>query len=88
MAESVKALVLMPDFFKGEPLPLSIYPPDTDEKMQMAKAFMTKVDIGWSVEKLVEVVKEAKGKEEFGGVKSWGAYGLCWGGKVRCPQHL
>ncbi|KAK3179034.1 hypothetical protein OEA41_001173 [Lepraria neglecta] len=83
MAESVGALVLMPDFFKGEPLPLSLYPPDTDEKKKTAMSFMaTTANVDGNVVKLVEVVKEAKGKGEYGSVKSWGTYGLCWGGKV------
>ena len=71
----------MPDFFKGEPLPLSIYPPDTDEKKKTAGEFMRgKGDFEATVKKLLEVVKEAK--ERYSGVESWGVYGLCWGGKV------
>jgi hypothetical protein len=30
---------------------------------------------------LLEFTKAAKGK--WAGVESWGAFGLCWGGKVR-----
>ncbi|KAK0515424.1 hypothetical protein JMJ35_001458 [Cladonia borealis] len=81
LAESVKGLLLMPDFFEGEPLPLSLYPPDTDEKKKTAMEFMAgKANIEKNVDKLVEAVKEAKGKYET--VKSWGTYGLCWGGKI------
>ena len=29
----------------------------------------------------------AAAKEKWGGVESWGAFGLCWGGKVRFPPH-
>ena len=79
----------MPDFFKGEPLPLSLYPPDTDEKKKTAMIFMaTTANIDGNVVKLVEVVKEAKGKGEYESVKSWGTYGLCWGGKVCWLQYL
>ena len=75
----------MPDFFEGEPLPLSLYPPDTDEKKKTAMEFMAgKANIEKNVDKLVEAVKEAKGKYET--VKSWGTYGLCWGGKVYGPS--
>ena len=89
IAESVGALVLMPDFFKGEPLPLSLYPPDTDEKKKTAMSFMaTTANIDGNVVKLVEVVKEAKGKGEYESVKNWGTYGLCWGGKVCWLQYL
>ncbi|KAL2041488.1 hypothetical protein N7G274_005870 [Stereocaulon virgatum] len=88
IAEIVKALVLMPDFTKGEPLPLSIYPLDTDKKMKTAKDSTANVNIEKSVEKLAEAFKEAKGKEEVENVKSEGACGLCWGGKIRCPRYL
>lgn len=71
----------MPDFFKGEPLPLSLYPPDTDEKKKIAMEFMGgTANVDKNVERLVEAVKEAK--EKYESVKSWGTYGLCWGGKV------
>ena len=85
LAESIKGLLLMPDFFKGEPLSLSLYPPDTDEKKKTAMEFMAgPANIGKNVEKLVEAVKEAKRK--YGNVRSWGTYGLCWGGKVCGPS--
>ena len=81
LAKSVGALVLVPDFFRGKPLPLSLYPPDTDEKQKTAMEFIaTTANIENSVAKLVELVREAKGM--FENVKSWGTYGLCWGGKV------
>ncbi len=71
----------MPDFFQGEALPISLYPPDTEEKRAVAKEFMaTKADVGKNVGKLLEVVKE--GKERWGHVRKWGGYGLCWGGKM------
>lgn len=74
----------MPDFFKGEPLPLSLYPPDTDEKKKTAMEFMAgPANVPKNVDKLVEAVKEAKGK--YGTVESWGTYGLCWGGKLCEP---
>lgn len=89
IAESVGALVLMPDFFKGKPLPLSLYPPDTDEKKKTAMSFMaTTANIDENLVKLAEVVKEAKGKGEYESVKNWGIYGLCWGGKVCWLQYL
>ncbi len=75
----------MPDFFKGEPAPLSLYPADTDEKKKTAMEFMAgPANIDKNVDKLMEAVKEAKGK--CGTVKSWGIYGLCWGGKACGPS--
>lgn len=32
-------LVMMPDFFKGSPLPQSLYPPTTDEAKQKVQDF-------------------------------------------------
>lgn len=86
LATSLNALVLMPDFFKGEPLPLSLYPPNTDERKKTVGEFMqTKANIDANTKKLLEIVKEAKGK--YTEVEGWGVYGLCWGGKV-CPRCL
>lgn len=82
LAASLNGFVLLPDFFQGEPLSLSLYPPNTDEKKKTVGEFMQgKASIPPNTEKLVEVVKEAKGK--YTGVEGWGVYGLCWGGKVR-----
>ena len=59
----------MPDFFKGEPLPLSLYPPNTDERKKAVGEFMQgKANIALNTEKLVEHVKQAEGK--FVGVES------------------
>ena len=71
----------MPDFFEGDPLPLGIFPPDTDEKKKYAAEWMPKRgDIGANVKKLNELAKETK--EKYGGLEALGVYGLCWGGKV------
>ena len=71
----------MPDFFKGNALPLGTYPPDTDEKKNIAGEFKEKTaGIDANVQKLGEFVLEAM--RSYDGVKGWGCYGLCWGGKV------
>ncbi|MCJ1452592.1 hypothetical protein MMC28_002935 [Mycoblastus sanguinarius] len=81
LAESLKAVVLVPDFFKGEPLPLSIYPPNTEEKKKMAGEFIAgTAEVGMNTTKLLDIAKEAR--EKYGSVEGWGTYGLCWGGKV------
>ena len=81
LSHSLEALVLMPDFFEGNALPLSIYPPDTEEKKKRVGEFRQgTANIDANAPKLGEVAKEAKGK--YKGVKGWGCYGLCWGGKV------
>jgi len=81
LSHSLDALVLVPDFFDGKPLSMSLYPPDTDEKKKTVGEFMQGMaSIDANVPKLEGVVKEAKAKYE--GVKGWGCYGLCWGGKL------
>ena len=71
----------MPDFFKGNALPLTLYPPDTDAKKKRASEFMQgPANVDANVHKLAEVLLEAK--NAYSSVKSWGCYGLCWGGKV------
>jgi len=71
----------LPDFFKGEPIPTSIDPPDTDEKKKMVADFMARnAKFGEYGKMLGEVMKEAKGK--YGKVEKWGTHGLCWVGII------
>lgn len=78
---ALNALVLVPDFFKGAPLEASIFPLDTPEKGQKIMSFLeneANPDTNKAV--LLKVVEEAKAK--WTGIESFGAVGLCWGGKV------
>jgi hypothetical protein len=43
-------------------------------------AFFGILGLDENVGKLMEFMETAKG--EWKGVESWGAFGLCWGGKV------
>ena len=81
LSHSLNSLILMPDFFKGNALPLNLYPPDTDEKKKFAGEFMQgPANIDANVHKLAEVMLDAK--KSYSSVKSWGCYGLCWGGRL------
>lgn len=81
LASSVNALVLIPDFFEGEPIGLDVFPIDSEEKKVRAQKFMAeKADSAKGASTALNVRKEAG--EKFSGVESWGAFGLCWGGKV------
>ena len=81
LASSVNALVLIPDFFQGESIGLDIFPVDSEEKKARAQKFMAeKADFAKGASTALNVRKEAG--EKFSGVESWGAFGLCWGGKV------
>jgi len=50
-----------------------------------AEFFARAMAIDKHTEALVDFTAAAK--EKWGGVESWGAFGLCWGGKVRFPPH-
>ncbi|KAF1997049.1 dienelactone hydrolase [Amniculicola lignicola CBS 123094] len=77
------SLILMPDFFQGEPLDAELFPIDTEEKRNVFATFVReKGDVGRAVEKALEVQREAAAGERYKGVESWGAFGLCWGGKI------
>jgi dienelactone hydrolase len=74
-------LVLVPDFFEGDPLPISRFPPDTEEKMKLVRTFITdRANPAVHVEHLLRTVAEAK--TMFPSVTGWAVLGLCWGGKV------
>ena len=82
LAESLDAVVLVPDFFKGEPLGLDVVPSDTAEKKTMIQKFMAEKANPFEVfPSLVQTATEAK--EKYPDVQGWGVFGLCWGGKVR-----
>ena len=75
--------VFAPDFFLGNPLPLDVFPPDTDEKKKTIGDFFSgrgnPPDVA---NKVKEIVAEISGSEAGKGISKWGALGMCWGGKV------
>lgn len=74
-------LILVPDFFKGEPASPDWIPADTEEKKQRLTTFMaTKADPEPNLRTLLSLTAAAQA--EFGSVRFWGVYGLCWGGKL------
>lgn len=74
--------VFVPDFFFGKPADQSWYPPDTKEKGEKLGAFFQGPGAPpKTAEKIPKIVKEIT--EKTGGdITTWGALGLCWGGKV------
>jgi len=74
-------LVVMPDFFKGSPMPIAWYPPNTEEKRKnMGEFFATVAAPPKNVVKVNELVPELRKK--YPSVEKWGVVGFCWGGKV------
>lgn len=81
LSTRLNALVLLPDFFHGDGAKHEWLPADTEEKMSALMGFVeSKADFKTNLCVLGEVVKVYR--ETFSGVKTWGALGLCWGGKV------
>ncbi|KAL1857996.1 hypothetical protein Plec18170_003220 [Paecilomyces lecythidis] len=81
LASRLNAVVLVPDLFHGDAARHEWFPPDNQEKKDLLAAFISsKAAFPANVEALWELVGASKIK--FSRVQNWGAYGLCWGGKV------
>ncbi|KAJ5690924.1 alpha/beta-hydrolase [Penicillium malachiteum] len=81
LAQQLNAVVLVPDFFQGDGLSHDIIPPDTEEKKtRMGEFLAKKANIPENVKVLVGAIQDYKAR--FPTVTKWGAFGLCWGGKV------
>ncbi|KAJ5537445.1 hypothetical protein N7513_010631 [Penicillium frequentans] len=81
LARRLNAVVLVPDFFEGDALSHDAIPADTDAKQKIIGDFLaTKANIPRNVAVLVGAVEQYRTK--FPSVAKWGAFGLCWGGKV------
>lgn len=82
LARSLNGLVLIPDFFRGSPADPGWFPKDTPEKEEAVQKFMKEKAMNpENVPMVLKVTAEAK--KRWPAVESWGAFGLCWGGKVR-----
>ncbi len=87
LAESLNAVVLVPDLLKGKYAQGKWFaaPPTEGEEKAAYDAFMTSMAFQNHVEPLLKVTQAAK--EKFSEAKVWGAFGLCWGGKVCCHRY-
>ncbi|KAI1077519.1 hypothetical protein F5B20DRAFT_551560 [Whalleya microplaca] len=72
--------VFIPDWFVGEPAPLSWFPPDTEEKQKSLGAFFQKNSPPSVAAKVPDYVAAVSAK--YPAIKSWAILGFCWGGKV------
>ena len=81
LAAALDALVVVPDFFRGEPAQ-GVWFSGGEENDKKKNAFMAKhlSNFDGSVKELLAVVEE--GKNKWSSIEAWGANGLCWGGKV------
>jgi dienelactone hydrolase len=72
-------LVLVPDFFKGDPLPVGTFPLDTEEKKKTMADWSAKMNMAAYALSLNQVVDDLKEKK---GITTWGSFGLCFGGML------
>ncbi|RPA80776.1 hypothetical protein BJ508DRAFT_415244 [Ascobolus immersus RN42] len=74
-------LILMPDLFKGEPMLLSNYPPNTPEKQALiTKFFEGPANPANTVEAVKAYLRAAQ--ERYPEITDWIIAGFCWGGKI------
>lgn len=76
MASSTDSLVVMPDFFKGETLDPSVYPPKNDEDKKKLSTFFSTV--ANPKDRLVDANAVVEALREDGRTKL-GVMGYCWG---------
>jgi dienelactone hydrolase len=81
-------VVLMPDFFKGQALDLGVFAlPEEERKGVVGKWLSTVGDIGTNktaAEGVIALARDAG----FDKVQKWGAFGLCWGGKMTATMSM
>jgi dienelactone hydrolase len=73
--------VYMPDFFDGDYINRSDYPPQTQEqKSKVGAWFGDKANPEKAQKRIPQCLKAAE--ESNSSIKTWGALGFCWGGKM------
>ncbi|TVY85488.1 putative AIM2 family protein, partial [Lachnellula suecica] len=81
LSAALDCLVIVPDFFKGGKMEEEWMTKPTESNKPLKEEFFKfAMDFKNFAPVLDEVVE--KGKAKWGSVEAWGAYGLCWGGKV------
>ncbi|TID18683.1 hypothetical protein E2P81_ATG05664 [Venturia nashicola] len=72
--------VFMPDWF-SQPADISMYPPDTPEKMEYINSFLSaNAAPNAIIPQMNGIMKSIEAKNPS--IKSWGIVGFCWGGKM------
>ncbi|KFA47864.1 hypothetical protein S40293_06456 [Stachybotrys chartarum IBT 40293] len=72
--------VFMPDWFKGKPCPIEIYPPDNDDKKKQLGDFFGTYPPPKIAGQVPDYVKAVKSTHSS--LERFGILGYCWGGKV------
>ena len=86
LSAALSALVLMPDYFKGNPASPDWFPADTPEKQRLRDEFMRgPASMEENIPAVKRSVEDARRMYEAVGGR-WGVWGLCWGGKARISR--
>ncbi|KAL2833814.1 dienelactone hydrolase [Aspergillus cavernicola] len=81
LSRELNCLVIIPDFFAGNPANMDWVGMDTEDKRKnMMAFFQDRADPVKNLASLLRVM--AQTKSLYPQVKSWGIVGLCWGGKL------
>lgn len=78
--DNQKYKVYMPDWFKGKPCPIEIYPPDNDDKKKQLNDFFGTYPPPKVAGQIPDYVKAVKEKDSS--ISKFAILGYCWGGKV------
>ncbi|MCJ1396076.1 hypothetical protein MMC18_008964 [Xylographa bjoerkii] len=79
LADRLEATVLIPDLFLGEAAKMEWFPPNTPEKQELVSGWEHRFENDSNIyPRLMDCLAEAKKK--LPSVRSWGIYGLCFGG--------
>ena len=73
-------VVVIPDFFSGNPADVAWYPPDSPEKEAKLNAWFATASPPDHLPKVPGLVTAAE--KAYPGIKSWGVLGYCWGAKM------
>ncbi|KAL3457207.1 Alpha/Beta hydrolase protein [Aspergillus heterothallicus] len=81
LATRLNTLVLIPDFFGGDGAKAEWFPTDAEQRHGLLMDFVAR-KANWTeaAKRFPEILSAYE--TVFPSVKRWGAYGLCWGGKV------
>ena len=76
-------LVIMPDFFEGNPAKIEWYPPVTDDQLaNLGKFIKTSGEMAKTLPRIPKITEDVQKK--YTAIEKWGPVGFCWGGKVVC----
>lgn len=82
VAAGTRARVVVPDLFRGKPMDIAGFPPDSPEKRQALKAFFAGPAAPPATAAFVRDTLAPALQEAFPIVERWAIVGYCWGGKI------